>query len=233
MPFFQQALGRASDVANQPYIGYGGPRVAGWNSDQELAFDKIRSLADHQEMYNVGLNNIRHDLRGQEFKSGKNRYAGKNPYLDDMIGMAQEDVTDAYTESTLPGLMSQFQSGGAFGGTAHQQALANSQGELAEQLGDVSSTLRNADYNRQAQLAESAIDRQFRDWSQDRAFELQGLGMMPGMMDARFTGAEKLLGIGAMDQQLRQSALDTMYGDFQEWRDFQAFEAVLSKQLVG
>ena len=183
MPFFQQALGRASDVANQPYIGYGGPRIAGWSPYQRTAFNQISSLADHSEMYNVGLNNIRRDLRGQEFKSGKNRFAGQNPYLDDMIGMAQENVTDAYTESTLPGLMGQFQSGGAFGGTAHQQALASSQGELAEQLGDVSSTLRNADYNRQAQLAESAIDRQFRDWSQERAFELQGLGMMRNMVN--------------------------------------------------
>ena len=118
--------------------------------------------------------------------------------------------------------MGQFQAGGAFGGTAHQQALANSQGELAEQLGDISSTLRNADYDRQVNLREAAIDREFRDWQQDRAFDLQGIGMLPGLEEARYGGAEKLLGIGSMDQQLRQSALDTMYGDFQEWRDWDA-----------
>ena len=87
MPFFQQALGRASDVANQPYIGYGGPRVAGWSPEQNTAFNKIRWIADDHKSIKPAIRNITHGFNRQ-FHSGKNRYAGKNPYLNDMIGMA-------------------------------------------------------------------------------------------------------------------------------------------------
>jgi hypothetical protein len=41
------------------------------------------------------------------------------------------DITNAYKNGIQPGLMSQFRMGGAFGGTAHQQALAGAQGQFA------------------------------------------------------------------------------------------------------
>jgi hypothetical protein len=41
-----------------------------------------------------------------------------------MVKDSQADVTRSYQESTLPNLLSQFNAGGAFGGTAMQAALA-------------------------------------------------------------------------------------------------------------
>lgn len=93
------------------------------------------------------------------WEGAQNQYAGQNQYLDQMVSDAQGDVTKAYQNSTLPNLLSQFNAGGAYGGTAMQQALSQSNQDLAGQLGRVSTNLRSADYDRQAQLAESALNR--------------------------------------------------------------------------
>lgn len=42
VPYFQSALGKASQVANQPYQQYGGPRVADFSNDQYAGFDLVR-----------------------------------------------------------------------------------------------------------------------------------------------------------------------------------------------
>lgn len=42
VPYFQGALGKAGDIANQPYTPYGGPRVADFSNDQLTGFDQVR-----------------------------------------------------------------------------------------------------------------------------------------------------------------------------------------------
>jgi hypothetical protein len=42
IPYFQGTFQRASDIANQPYVGYGGPRIAGFSDDQIGGFDQVR-----------------------------------------------------------------------------------------------------------------------------------------------------------------------------------------------
>lgn len=57
---------------------------------------------------------------GATTQVGTNRFAGQNPYLNQLVQDSQGDVTRNYTTSIQPGLMAQFNSSGAFGGTAHQ-----------------------------------------------------------------------------------------------------------------
>lgn len=76
-----------------------------------------------------------------------------------MVQDSQGDVTRAYQNSTLPNMMGQFNAGGAYGGTAMQQAMSQSNQDLAGQLGRVSTNLRGADFDRRSQLAESALNR--------------------------------------------------------------------------
>lgn len=93
---------------------------------------------------------------------------------------------------------------------------------LARQLGDVSMNLRNQDYNRQAQLAESALDRDMNAYGMNQGFRQNALGMIPQFNAAKYDDAKALMNIGAMQRGLTQDALDTAYGDFQEWRDWDA-----------
>jgi len=48
-----------------------------------------------------------------------NPYAS-NAYTDHMIQQVQGDITDNYQNAVAPSLMGQFNSAGAFGGSAHQ-----------------------------------------------------------------------------------------------------------------
>lgn len=90
---------------------------------------------------------------------GTNPYAGSNPYLAQMIDAANEDIARAFGK-TAAGINTQFATGGAFGGSAHQEALADANRALADQLARTTTGLRFSDYQTQQQLAENALNRQ-------------------------------------------------------------------------
>lgn len=97
---------------------------------------------------------------GGRINAGTNKFAGENPYLDEMIAASSRDVTDAFTKTEIPGLLSQFQTGGAFGGTAMQNAISSSQDTLAQNLGELSNQYRFQDYQTQQGMDESRLARQ-------------------------------------------------------------------------
>lgn len=145
IPHFKDALQRASDVSNQQYQGYDGSRIAGFSDDQEAGFDMVRQNAQQGSGLSQQANDYatralsgqggfsaeKNPYRNQATPVGNNRFAGENPYLGQMIGDAQQDITKSYTDATMPNMLSQFQSAGAFGGSAMQQAMTGSQDTLA------------------------------------------------------------------------------------------------------
>ena len=161
-----------------------------------------------------------------------------------MVADAQGDVTSAFQNSTVPNLFAQFNSAGAYGGTQHMAAMSQANQDLAGQLGRVSTTLRSQDFDRQAQLAESGLNRNLQAqqtdlarnagladsfagrqqsaWAQNQGNSLQALGMVPQLNDARYDDARALLNIGQLQQNLGQSVYDTAYDDFREYRDWDA-----------
>jgi hypothetical protein len=111
-------LDQAGKVANQPYQAYGGPRIADFSDDQYAGFDMVRDqAAAGSPVMQQGLDYVSDTLSN----------TGQNPHLNQMIQDSQGDVTRSFMSTQLPGMMSQFQQGGAFGGTAHQQAMQGQQ----------------------------------------------------------------------------------------------------------
>jgi hypothetical protein len=128
VPFFQTALDKANSIANTPYQQYQGPRIADFSDDQYNGFDMVRRQAAQGQPLNTAANKyITNQLNGTNaYKGGTNPYAGPNKYLDQQISAAQSDVVNNYNKSTVPSLFAQFNAGGAYGGTAHQEAAADS-----------------------------------------------------------------------------------------------------------
>lgn len=247
VPYFQSLLTQTQNVMKRPYQGYGGPTQAGFSDDQLASFDMVRQQAD-QNAASQGLasNYLQGTIQGQGANpylgqtTGTNPYAGENQYLDQMIADSQGDVTRAYTDSTLPSYLSQFNAGGAYGGSAMQQALQGSQRELAGQLGRVSTSLRSADYDRQAQLAESALNRQQTDiarnaglYGQEQANRLQAIGMLPQIQQAGYRDATALSTIGAQQQDLYQRLIDDDRDQFLEARDWDRNNLGLLANALG
>lgn len=105
-----------------------------------------------------------------------NPYAS-NAYTDEMIANVNRDVTSQYQNAIAPNLMAQFNQGGAYGGSAHQQALEGSQAALARELAGNATNVRYANQDnlmrdwyaqlaRQQQLNDANYDQYIdaRDW---------------------------------------------------------------------
>jgi hypothetical protein len=82
--------------------------------------------------------------------------------------------------------------------------------------------MRSQDYDRQAQLAESALGRNQQAWAQNSANSLGALGAIPGLNSAKYDDARALMGIGAQQQGLAQQVYDTGYDDFQNYQNWDA-----------
>lgn len=222
--YFQQALNQAGQLSQRPYIGYGGPTVAGFSQDQEDAFTMNRANVAQNGQAQANANDYVNRAIGGEYANPyigqTNQYAGDNPYLSGMIDSANRDITQRYTDSTLPTQLAQFSAGGAYGGSAMQQALSQGQQNLAQQLSDTNYQYRNADYDRQAQLAESALNRNSSLYNQDQQFRQSALGFLPQLQQMGYNDSNQLLKQGSMQQLLNQQAIDDDRSQFNEWRDW-------------
>lgn len=235
VPYFQSALQQASNVANQPYQAYTGQQTAGLTADQNLATDLIRQQAlAGQGGVDAGNNFVTGLLSGQgQFTPQRNQFAGENPYLDQLVSNAQQDVTRAYTDATLPSLMSQFNAGGAYGGSAHQQALSQSQQNLADQLGRVSTNLRGQDYQNQQQLDEGYLQRQQSAADSFRNSQLGALGALPSLNQAGYLGGQMLSQQGGLQQATNQAGLDTAYNNYLDERGWNANQLGVLTNALG
>lgn len=72
--------------------------------------------------------------------------ATNNPYLQPAIDAAQGDIVRNYNLSTQPAYNSAMVRSGSFGNSGVQQLNENAQLNLQKSLGDVSSNMRNNDY---------------------------------------------------------------------------------------
>lgn len=198
--------------------------MAGFTGDQLTAQNLIRN----QAMYGNGMTNAANSFNqgllsgGYAYTPDSNPYSGENPFLNQAIQNAQADVTRAYSNNVAPGISSAFNSSGAYGGTAHQAALAESQRQLAGELGDISTGMRSADYDRQVALAESDINRRMQASQNNLGMQLQGLQMAPQLQQMGYNGANQLAQSGQMQQLLGQQGLDANYENYLDARDWDA-----------
>lgn len=267
VPYFQDAVQRAQGIADTPYTPYTGQLVADLTPDQLASQQMIRGMAygpsavgagqDYamgllggQGQYQGGSNPYFGNIGGGgAIDAGTNKFAGSNPYVDQMIAASSRDVTDNFSKTKVPSLLAQFQQGGAFGGTAMQNAMDAEQNTLAQNLGDLSNQYRFQDYQTQqqmdesrlarqaqlsdsaaarelqasianAQLGESALGRQMQAWQTDQGNRLAALGMLPALDQSRYYGAGLLGQQGAATQGLQQTYLDSLYGQYQDARNW-------------
>lgn len=108
-----------------------------------------------------------------------------NPYTDQLVKQTEGDMATAYMNGTQPSLMAQFNSGGAFGGSAHLQALQGAQDAFAHQLGEASTNIRatQADAQREAwnQLMarqQAGLDANYQQYLDQRGFKQSQIDTM-------------------------------------------------------
>lgn len=156
---------------------------------------------------------------GGNISAGRNAFAGDNPYLDQMIAASSRDVTDAFSNTKVPGMLAQFQQGGAFGGTAMQNAMASEQNTLAQNLGELSNQYRFQDYQTQQAMEESRLARQAQLSDSAAARQLQASIAAAGLYDQGLSRNANLYGQDlARNASLGENALGR---DLQAWGQYQ------------
>ncbi|HQR98161.1 MULTISPECIES: hypothetical protein [unclassified Polaromonas] len=113
--------------------------------------------------------------------------ATNNPYLQPAIDAAQGDIVRNYNLSTQPAYNSAMVRSGSFGNSGVQQLNENAQLNLQKSLGDVSSNMRNNDYQFNNQFNRSLFNDAY---SQNQQNLQTGIGLLDRMQayDSTATG---------------------------------------------
>jgi len=132
-----------------------------------------------------------------------NPYAS-NAYADQLVKQTTGDITQAYQQGVQPSLMAQFNAGGAYGGSAHLQALQGAEDAYAHQLAEASTGIRgqNADAQRAAWTQmmgrnQAADDAGYQQYLDQRDFQANRLGLMSNALAAIRGGTSNKAETGA------------------------------------
>ena len=157
-------FGNAERVSNQ-YIGQTTPGASNQYIGQTTG-SNVSSLVNGQSNPYLGKETQQIGPLGQMSLAqtttdvGRNPLLGlNNPYLNDAIRYASDDVTRNFNNVVNPQFDRMARASGSFGNSGVEQARAEAQRNLAGELGRVSSNMRMQDYGLQAQLGESDIGR--------------------------------------------------------------------------
>lgn len=239
-------LNRAVDTLNSPYQQYGGDRVAGINWDQEQAINSIRhtALGGGAPDTAAGRNAAMELARGPQGRNqnpwaesaitpGRNAYSGMDsPYFQSMLDSGVDDIVKGYERGTSADTTRMFNLAGAFGGSAHQNAIKNNEETLGKTLNNYVNTARQGQFDRSAGLEESAIGRDLQAQQFDKNIGFSGyesalqrqLGAIPLAFQGQslaFDAARNLMGAGDFQRSYDQSLLDQQYGDWQQSQNWE------------
>lgn len=248
---------KGNAIAAQPYEPYGAPRIAGFNADQNQAFDLTRSgMGTESGAIRTNMNNA--TAAGQSADAFGDAYpwldkASQNSY--DVVGNYMNPYTDAVvdrigvlgarnlSEKLMPAINSDFIRAGQYGSTPMMTEIGRSlrdvsEGVLAEQNKalqsgySMSMDQAAADMNRFGQIGATAGNLSNADTNaQIDASKVAGaLGTVA--QDARYADINALGGVGNSINNLTQSNLDLAYSDFIDQRDHQQNQLEWMNNLV-
>lgn len=192
-PYWEANIMGGQSLMQRPLQLYGGGGPAGFSPEQ---------LAGQEMMIGRALRGNQL-IPGAENEIGRNiggEYLNSNPYIDANVNRALRGITDQYKTSTMPSTMAQFQRAGAFGGSAHQEALARQEQGLGQALGDTAAQMYGANY------------------AQERQNQLGAMGMADRYANADYQDAMALMQVGDARQRQTQAGLDYDRSQFdQAW----------------
>lgn len=163
------------------YMGQQTPGIGGQASVMPYA----QQAAGYAQQANPWLGGT--SQRAQQ--TGRNPYAGSNPYLQQNIDAALGDVTKNFNNVQRPAMDAAMRASGSFGNSALLEQQGNAYGDLAKQLGQISSGMRMQDYGMQQQLGESDLNRQ-------QQVNLTNAGLSSGDLSRNMAGFYQGQGLG-------------------------------------
>ena len=226
-PKWQQLLGDAQYQAyHNPYVQYQGDRIAEFSPDQQAAMAAIRQhTARGGEAAAIAANNQAEKTAKGDYLTGPqadpwaglvNSYSGYGPKFQEQLQGQLGDITNAYNQGTAADTTRMFNLSGAFGGSAHQNAVANNQAALAKALSQATANAYQTQFNQSAGLEENRMNRGTASYQGERNRMIGSLGAGQNTNAMFLNGVNALMGIGDAERGLTQDQLNLMYKDWQD-----------------
>ena len=234
LPAFQEAqfkelFGAARGAAQQPFIPYTGPMVAGFSPDQLRQFQATRGLFETGMGYDPtkalqGLAQEARPMTGQAASLlGQDISAYQSPYQQQVIDLAMQDI-QKQADIARGGAQERAIRAGAFGGSRSALLESESQRPYAEAMQRTAIEGRQRGFEQAQAAAERDVARQQQMQMFAPQFELQARQQQAGLLGGLQTGQLQGLGLlgqaGAQQQQLQQRAIEAQRGEFQRALDY-------------
>lgn len=170
----------------------------------------------------TGMNALQQTARGQML--------GANPYLDQQFNAASDAVTRQFNDSVLPNINATFGAGGRTGSGAHQQAMANAQQGLGNQLGNMAANIYGGAYESERgrqmaaaqQLQQGALgggglaNELFGSIGQN---QFRGASLAPTAQALEYGNIDRLMGVGGMVDEQSRAILQDQMNRYNYYRD--------------
>jgi hypothetical protein len=220
----QDLYRRSQQIAQQPFIPYTGPMVAGFSPDQLRQFQATRGLFESGMAFDPtkGLQTLAQEQRPTVAPVGSLLSADigayQSPYQQQVIDATMRDI-QRQADIARTGAQERAIRAGAFGGSRSAILESESQRPFAEVMARTAAEQRERGYGQALRAAESDIARQQQMAQFAPQFELQArqqqAGLLGGLAGQQLQGLGLLGGIGAQQQALQQQAIQAQRGEFE------------------
>ena len=238
---YEDIYQRAKGIAQQPFIPYTGPMVAGFNPDQLRQFQATRGLFETGMGYDPtkalqGLAQEARPMTGQAASLlGQDISAYQSPYQQQVIDLAMQDI-QKQADIARGGAQERAIRAGAFGGSRSALLESESQRPYAEQMARTAAGLRQSGFQQAQAAAERDVARQQQMQMFAPQFELQArqqqAGLLGGLQAGQLQGLGLLGQAGAQQQQLQQRGIEAQRGEFQRALAYPSQQLGLLSQAV-
>src|SRR5210317_1158932 len=223
LPAFQEAqfkelFDAARGAAQQPFIPYTGPMVAGFSPDQLRQFQATRGLFETGMGYDPtkalqGLAQEARPMTGQAASLlGQDIGAYQSPYQQQVIDLAMQDI-QKQADIARGGAQERAIRAGAFGGSRSALLESESQRPYAEQMARTAAGLRQSGFEQAQAAAQADLARQQQlgifgaGQEQQRALQQAQLGQQAGIFGAEL-GQQRRMQQAGLEQQRQIAGLD-------------------------
>ena len=203
----ERTLRSAEDVFTQPYVGYTGQRIAQLTPQEQLASDVFSQqiLPQAGQIAQMGAQTY-DTATAQQYM---------NPYVNQVIQGTISDLGEQFLQGER-NLAARAVRSGAFGGTREGVERVLGRERFLDQVGDVSSRLRQGAFESGAQR-----------FAADRAAQI---GAASTQLSALAGAAQGLSQAGALERGIEQAGLTEAYRDFIEEREYAPGQI---RQMIG
>ena len=243
-PHWQNALDYASALKDKPYNPYPYQRIAGLTGDQTNAMGLVRQMTGQGGTSTAqAANNQAEDTLNDRYLYGaganpaaqqENQFQGNdNPYFRSVMNQGAEDIASKYLQGTSADTTRMFNMAGAFGGSAHQQAMQNNQAQLGKTLSQYTQGMQNDQYNRSAAMDESRLGRVSGAYEGERGRQMSAVNPGQNANNMFYQGIQQLMGIGDINRSHTQDQYNQAYNDWQQQQNYPASQLDYYTGILG